>query len=119
MGGTGMLSVAVALPIGFDLVLSDLGRHDFALEVISGLEGRESLRLRSDIYWASRNWQKAAEHIELLYGDRWKSFEPFNETERSDILRFMNVIGFTCAVSCDDCVDLHHCGTGSSSFLYF
>jgi hypothetical protein len=52
--------------------LSDIGRHDSALEVIAGLEGRESLRLRSDIYWASRNWQKAAEHIELLYGDRWE-----------------------------------------------
>ena len=67
--------------------LSDLGRHDFALEVISGLEGRESLRLRSDIYWASRNWQKAAEHIELLYGDRWKSFEPLSDVERADMLR--------------------------------
>ena len=67
--------------------LSDLGRHDFALEVIAGLEGRESLRLRSDIYWASRNWQKAAEHIELLYGDRWKSFEPLTDAERADMLR--------------------------------
>ena len=67
--------------------LSDLGRHDFALEVIAGLEGRESLRLRSDIYWASRNWQKAAEHIELLYGDRWKSFEPLSDVERADMLR--------------------------------
>ena len=28
--------------------LSDSGRHDFALDVISGIEGRESLRLRSD-----------------------------------------------------------------------
>jgi tetratricopeptide (TPR) repeat protein len=67
--------------------LSDLGRHDFALEVIAGIEGRESLRLRSDIHWAARRWQKAAEHIELLYGDRWKSFEPLTETERSDLLR--------------------------------
>jgi hypothetical protein len=67
--------------------LSDLGRHDFALEVVAGLEGRESLRLRSDIYWGSRNWQKAAEHIELLYGDRWKSFEPLSDAERSDMLR--------------------------------
>jgi tetratricopeptide (TPR) repeat protein len=67
--------------------LSDLGRNDFALEVISSLEGRESLRLRSDIYWASRNWQKAAEHIELLYGDRWKSFEPLSDVERADMLR--------------------------------
>jgi hypothetical protein len=67
--------------------LSDIGRHDFAIEVIAGLEGRESLRLRSDIYWASRNWQKAAEHIELLYGDRWKSFEPLSDAERADMLR--------------------------------
>ena len=67
--------------------LSDIGRHDFALEVIAGLEGRESLRLRADIYWASRQWQKAAEHIELLYGDRWKSFEPLTDAERADMLR--------------------------------
>ncbi|MEA2981217.1 MAG: hypothetical protein QOF09_3040, partial [Alphaproteobacteria bacterium] len=67
--------------------LSDIGRHDFALEVIAGLEGRESLRLRSDIHWASRNWQQAAEHIELMYGDRWRSFEPLTEGERADLLR--------------------------------
>ena len=59
--------------------LSDIGRHDFALEVIDGIEGRESLRLRADIHWAARRWQKAAEHIELLYGDRWKSFEPLTD----------------------------------------
>jgi hypothetical protein len=67
--------------------LSDIGRHDFALEVIAGLEGRETLRLRSDIYWASRQWQKAAEHIELLNGDRWQSFEPLTDAERADMLR--------------------------------
>jgi tetratricopeptide (TPR) repeat protein len=67
--------------------LSDLGRHDFALEVIESIEGREAVRLRSDIYWAARRWQKAAEQIELLYGDRWTSFEPLTDTERSDILR--------------------------------
>ena len=67
--------------------LSDIGRHDFALEVIAGIEGRELLRLRSDIYWAASKWQKAAEHIELLYGDRWKSFEPLTDAERADMLR--------------------------------
>jgi hypothetical protein len=67
--------------------LSDIGRHDFALEVIAALDGREALRLRADIYWASRQWQKAAEHIELLHGDRWKSFEPLSDGERADLLR--------------------------------
>jgi tetratricopeptide (TPR) repeat protein len=67
--------------------LSDLGRHDFALDVIAGIEGRESLRLRSDILWASQRWRQAAEHLELLHGDRWRSFEPLIESERTDILR--------------------------------
>jgi len=67
--------------------LSDIGRHDFALDVIASIEGRESLRLRSDIYWAARRWQKAAEHIELLHGDRWTRFEPLTDAERLDILR--------------------------------
>ena len=34
--------------------LSDLGRHDLALEVIANIDGREAIRLRSDILWAAR-----------------------------------------------------------------
>jgi tetratricopeptide (TPR) repeat protein len=67
--------------------LSDLGRHDLALEVIGNLDGREVLRLRSDIMWAARRWGDSAEQIELMYGDRYKDFEPLTETERQDILR--------------------------------
>src|SRR5581483_1626235 len=67
--------------------LSDTGRHDFALEVISGIESREAERLRADICWAARRWQKAAEQIELLYAERWRSSEPLDADERSDILR--------------------------------
>jgi hypothetical protein len=32
--------------------LTDLGRHDLALEVAANLEGREAICLRSDILWA-------------------------------------------------------------------
>jgi tetratricopeptide (TPR) repeat protein len=67
--------------------LSDMGRHDVALEVIGNLDGREVIRLRSDIYWAGRHWREAAEQIELLYGERWKDWQPLNDIERSDILR--------------------------------
>jgi tetratricopeptide (TPR) repeat protein len=67
--------------------LSDIGRHELALEVISNIEGREANRLRADINWAARRWQKAAEEIELLHGERWKSFEPLNDRERADVLR--------------------------------
>ncbi len=67
--------------------LSDLGRHDLALEVIANIEGREAIRLRSDILWAARRWAKSAEQIELYYGTRWKEWQPLNEIERADILR--------------------------------
>jgi hypothetical protein len=67
--------------------LSDIGRHELALEVIANIEGRQALRLRADILWAARRWKDAAQQIELLYGDRWKDFTPLTEAERSDILR--------------------------------
>jgi hypothetical protein len=67
--------------------LSDVGRHDVALEVIANIEGREAIRLRSDILWAAKRWREAAEQIELLYGDRWRDWSPLNPGERSDVLR--------------------------------
>jgi hypothetical protein len=67
--------------------ISDLGRHDLALEVIANIDSREAVRLRSDILWSARRWQSAAEQIELLHGDRWREFEPLSEIERRDILR--------------------------------
>jgi tetratricopeptide (TPR) repeat protein len=67
--------------------LSEQGRHDVALDIISEFPGREAMRLRSDIMWAARRWRSAAEEIEKLYGQRWRDFAPLNEVERSDILR--------------------------------
>ena len=67
--------------------LSDLGRYDVALEVVANIEGRETVRLRSDILWAARRWSQSAEQIELYYGERWKEWQPLNEVERADILR--------------------------------
>ena len=37
--------------------LSDIGRHDLALEVIANIDSREAIRLRSDILWAARRWR--------------------------------------------------------------
>jgi hypothetical protein len=67
--------------------LSDLGRHDVALEVIDHVDGREAIRLRADILWAARRWAPAAEQIELYYGERANDFEPLKGVERADILR--------------------------------
>jgi hypothetical protein len=74
---------------------SDVGRHDLALDIISNISGREAIRLRSDIYWASRQWRESAEQIELYYGDRWKDFRPVNSAEKSDIIRA--VVGYALA----------------------
>jgi tetratricopeptide (TPR) repeat protein len=67
--------------------LSDIGRHDLALEVIANIEGQAAIRLRSDILWAAKKWDDAAGQIELMYGDRWKDFAPLNDIERADVLR--------------------------------
>jgi tetratricopeptide (TPR) repeat protein len=67
--------------------LSDMGRHDLALEVAGNIDGREAIRLRSDILWAARRWDESAEQIELMYGDRYKDFTPLSDVERQDILR--------------------------------
>jgi len=67
--------------------LSDLGRHDLALEVIGHVDGREAIRLRSDILWAARRWSQSAEQLELLYGERWQQWQPLSDVERADILR--------------------------------
>jgi hypothetical protein len=58
-----------------------------AIDVVSGLNGREAIRMRADAYWAAKRWREAAEQIELFYGDRWKDFEPLNDVERVDLLR--------------------------------
>jgi tetratricopeptide (TPR) repeat protein len=75
--------------------LSDVGRHDLALDIIGNISGREAIRLRSDIYWASRQWRESSEQIELYYGERWRDFKPLNAAEKSDILRA--VVGYALA----------------------
>jgi tetratricopeptide (TPR) repeat protein len=74
---------------------SDVGRHDLALDIISNIVGREAIRLRSDIYWASRRWREASEQIELYYADRWRDFKPLDPVEKGDVIRA--VVGYALA----------------------
>lgn len=74
---------------------SDVGRHDMALDIVSNLSGREAIRLRSDIYWASRRWRESAEQIELYYADRWRDFKPLDPVEKGDVIRA--VVGYALA----------------------
>jgi tetratricopeptide (TPR) repeat protein len=74
---------------------SDIGRHDLALDIIANINGREAIRLRSDIYWASRRWREASEQVELYYADRWRDFKPLNPLEKGDVIRA--VVGYALA----------------------
>jgi hypothetical protein len=74
---------------------SDVGRHDLGLDIISNITGREAIRLRSDIYWAQRQWREASEQIELYYADRWRDFKPLNTVEKGDVIRA--VVGYALA----------------------
>jgi tetratricopeptide (TPR) repeat protein len=67
--------------------LSEMKRHDVALEVIANIPGREAIRLRSDILWAAQRWAQSAEQLELLYGTRWQEWAPLTDYERADVLR--------------------------------
>jgi hypothetical protein len=67
--------------------LSETGRHDTALELISNLQGLEADRLRADIAWAAKNWRAAGERIEFILGERWRKEIPLEEGERHDVLR--------------------------------
>ncbi len=67
--------------------MSDIGRHELALEVIANIKGPQAVRLRANIQWAAKHWRQAAEQIELSLGDRWKQFTPLTEGERADVLR--------------------------------
>src|SRR5262249_30900348 len=63
------------------------GRHDLALELVTGMDGKQAQRLRGDVLWAARRWRAAGEAIEKLYAERWRDFAPLTDAERGDILR--------------------------------
>jgi len=67
--------------------MSNLGRHDLAIELITNINTHEAIRLRSDVLWSAKRWREAGEQIELLYGERWRELQPLNDIERADILR--------------------------------
>lgn len=66
---------------------SDIGRHDLAIDIIANINGREAIRLRSDIFWAARRWRESSEQLEVLYGERWRDFQPLTDLEKSDVIR--------------------------------
>ena len=65
--------------------MSDLGRHDLALEVIADVDGREAIRLRVGYLWAAKRWRSRPSRSSCSTANRWKDFEPLTDVERADI----------------------------------
>lgn len=67
--------------------LSDAGRNELALELLSSLTGRDAVRLKADILWKAKRWREAGERLEAMLGGRWSDATPLDDQERQDVLR--------------------------------
>lgn len=67
--------------------LSDAGRNDVALELLSTLAGADAVRLKADILWKAKRWREAGERLEAMLGGRWSDQTPLDDQERQDVLR--------------------------------
>jgi hypothetical protein len=67
--------------------LSELGRHDHALELIERDTSERARRLRADVAWARRDWPDAGRRIEAALADRWNQGGTLTMDEQADVLR--------------------------------
>ncbi|MCB1508400.1 MAG: hypothetical protein KDI98_06525 [Hyphomicrobiaceae bacterium] len=67
--------------------LTDLGRAELALQLLTPLSGSDVDRLRAEAYISGNKWQEAAETLERMMGERWSDTVPLAEAERLDVLR--------------------------------
>ncbi|MCW1843985.1 hypothetical protein [Prosthecomicrobium hirschii] len=67
--------------------LSETGRADVALELLSALGGADVDRLRADIMWRAKRWHEAGERLETMLGGRWNEPTPLDDQERQDVIR--------------------------------
>lgn len=67
--------------------LSDSGRTNTALELLSTMSGSDALRLKADVLWKAKRWREAGERLEALLGSRWQDAVPLDDQERQDVLR--------------------------------
>ncbi|MBV6656485.1 MAG: hypothetical protein KI785_01835 [Devosiaceae bacterium] len=67
--------------------LSELGRHDLALEVLRSLAGDDASAVRADVLWNAERWQEAGEEIERMLSQRWADRVPLDDGEMQAVLR--------------------------------
>jgi len=67
--------------------LSDLGRYDGALEILTGDRSAEADEVRAEVAWKSRDWKQAGPLFEKRLGDRFKAPGPLKAEEEGRLLR--------------------------------
>ena len=67
--------------------LSELGRHDQALELISTDQSEAANRLRADVAWTRRDWATAGRRLEGILGNRYAEEERLDLSEQADVMR--------------------------------
>ncbi|WP_417470054.1 tetratricopeptide repeat protein [Maricaulis sp.] len=67
--------------------LSELGRHEQALELIQDDQSPAAARLRADVTWAQRDWPNTGHRLEALLGNRYQDAAPLTPSEQSDLVR--------------------------------
>lgn len=66
---------------------AELGETKAAIDILEGLDDQESLALRGDIFWMSRNYQKAGESYEVSLGESWRQSGTLDSNEAAFLLR--------------------------------
>lgn len=67
--------------------LSELGRHDQALELIATDQSEAANRLRADVAWTRRDWGTAGRRLEGILGNRYADDAPLDLSEQADVMR--------------------------------
>lgn len=67
--------------------LSELGRHELALEMLRAVDGSDADAVRADVLWNAERWQEAGEAIERAMGQRWSDPVSLDDDEMQQVLR--------------------------------
>ena len=68
--------------------LTELKRYEEAEGTLEGVPGKDAELIRSDIYWASNNWNEVASSSDKVLGDRWEQPGPLEPIERQTVMRW-------------------------------
>lgn len=68
--------------------LTDIGRYDRAMIMLSGLEGEEVEGVRTEILWRARQWSRAALSLAPRLVELRPEGKPLDQSARRDILRY-------------------------------